>query len=49
MSVNIMVWRKCIKDADKYFIKHISDDMVKYYNKIVRVNVNKFIIYPICP
>ena len=37
---------KCIEDADKYFITHISDDAVKKYNKIIRANANEFVIHP---
>ena len=42
----LMEQGKCIEDADKYFITHISDDAVKKYNKIIRANANEFVIHP---
>lgn len=42
----LMVQRKCNEDAEKYFITHISDDVVKNYNKIIRDNADEFVIHP---
>lgn len=42
-----MAQGKCTEDADKYFITHISDETVKKYNEIIRVNASEFVIHPI--
>lgn len=41
----LMTQGRCSKDADKYFISHISDDAVMKYNEIIRTNANEFVIH----
>lgn len=41
----LMVQGRCSEDVDKYFITHISDDVVMKYNEIIRANANEFVIH----